>query len=285
MFELLAEQQVAIYAVMHNVTVTKAEHRHLDLKDDQWELLSQMVTALKPLQMATTVFSFEQNISCSIIYPVINGLLCNHLINSEGDLSAVRRFKQTVAGELERRFAPTTLETARSLPVVCATVDPRYAHLSFLSVEQRQIAHEEVIGRMESIQATKLRNGKECADSNKQANGPRAKRKKKDSAMHFLLGTQSESESIGTCSDEMECFLKQPSVDPDLNALEWWREKAEEYPTLSEVAKQLLCIPATSVPSERIFSTSGNIVTKKRASLKPEIMDILVFLNKNLPPI
>ena len=50
------------------------------------------------------------------------------------------------------------------------------------------------------------------------------------------LGTQSESESIGTCSDEMECFLKQPSVDPDLNALEWWREKAEEYPTLSEVA-------------------------------------------------
>ena len=89
---------------------------------------------------------------------------------------------------------------------------------------------------MESIQATKLRNGKECADSNKQANGPRAKRKKKDSAMHFLLGTQSESKSIGTCSHEMECFLKQPSLDPDLNALEWWREKAEEYPTLSEVA-------------------------------------------------
>ncbi len=46
-----------------------------------------------------------------------------------------------------------------------------------------------------------------------------------------------------------------------------------------------MCIPATSVPSERIFSTSGNIVTKLRASLKPENVDMLVFLHKNLPTV
>ena len=287
MLERLAEQRVAVYAVMHDATVTKADHKHLDLKEDQWEVVSQMVTVLKPLQMATTVFSLEQNASCSIVYPVINGLLFNHLVGAEGDLPCVKRFKRTVAGELERRFAPSCLDTAKGLPVLCSVVDPRYTHLQFLSTEQREIAREELISRMESLEIT---GDQEGADSTKctEADGPptkRSKSSKKDSAMHFLLGTLSEKESINTSSDELDHFLKMPALDPDSNALEWWKTNAEKLPTLSRVARQLLCIPATSVPSERIFSTSGNIVTKKRASLKPDNVDMLVFLNKNLPPI
>ena len=75
---------------MHDATVTKAEHKHLDLKEDQWELVSQMVTASKPLQMATTAFSLEQNASFSIVYPVINGLFFNHLVGTEDNLAAVK---------------------------------------------------------------------------------------------------------------------------------------------------------------------------------------------------
>ena len=40
MLERLTEQRVAVYAVMHDATVTKAEHKHLDLKEDRWELVS-----------------------------------------------------------------------------------------------------------------------------------------------------------------------------------------------------------------------------------------------------
>ena len=286
MFERLVEQRVAIYAVLHDATVTKAEHKNLDLKEDQWELLSQMVTVLKPLQMATTVFSLEQNASCSIIYPVINGLLFNHLVGAEGDLPAVQRFKRTVALELERRFAPSSDVTAKSLPVLCAAVDPRYAHLRFLSPEQREITREELIGRLEALEIEES-DSTDCTE----ADGPPSKKRmspEKDSAisaMQFLLGTLSEKESIDTSSDEVEHFQKEHALDPDSNALEWWKKNAERLPTLSRLARQLLCIPATSVPSERIFSISGNIVTKKRASLKPENVDMLVFLNKNLPPI
>ena len=51
-------------------------------------------------------------------------------------------------------------------------------------------------------------------------------------------------------------------------------------PLLKNVAKRLLSIPATSVPSQKIFSTSGLIVSKLRTSLNPENVKIL---NKNLP--
>ena len=42
---------------------------------------------------------------------------------------------------------------------------------------------------------------------------------------------------------------------------------------MSELVKQLLCIPATSVPAEHVFSAAGYIVSKLRAALSPENID------------
>ena len=44
----------------------------------------------------------------------------------------------------------------------------------------------------------------------------------------------------------------------------------------------MLCIPATSTPSERVFSAAGNTVVKKRACLDSETVDELVFLHSSL---
>ena len=38
---------------------------------------------------------------------------------------------------------------------------------------------------------------------------------------------------------------------------------------------------ATSVPSERLFSSAGNVITQKRNSLLPENADKLIFLFEN----
>lgn len=40
-------------------------------------------------------------------------------------------------------------------------------------------------------------------------------------------------------------------------------------------------IPATSVNAERCFSIAGNIVTRKKAFLSPENVNLLVFLPQN----
>ena len=52
-------------------------------------------------------------------------------------------------------------------------------------------------------------------------------------------------------------------------------------PILSEVAKSILCVPGSSVPSERVFSKAGQIVNRRRASLKSKSVDMLISLNKN----
>ena len=78
---------------------------------------------------------------------------------------------------------------------------------------------------------------------------------------------------------EMEKYDIEPLHCGD--PLEWWKSRQSSLPVLSEVARSVLAVPATSVPSERIFSKAGQIVSKRRASLKPNHVDMMIFLNKN----
>ena len=61
----------------------------------------------------------------------------------------------------------------------------------------------------------------------------------------------------------------------------WWKNQAVAFPLLSELARFFLAIPATSVPSERIWSDGGQLVTTLRSRLNPEHIDQLLSLRVN----
>ena len=82
--------------------------------------------------------------------------------------------------------------------------------------------------------------------------------------------------------EEINKYKMTPQINIQNDPLLWWRENSVYYPLLADIVKCRLCIPATSVPSERIFSTAGDIVTAQRASLSSDIVDKLIFLKKNL---
>ena len=63
--------------------------------------------------------------------------------------------------------------------------------------------------------------------------------------------------------------------------LAWWKSNCHSFPKLSIVARKWLGCLASSVPSERLFSVSGNIVTPKRATLADSTIRDLVFLHDN----
>ena len=56
---------------------------------------------------------------------------------------------------------------------------------------------------------------------------------------------------------------------------------AQDY-LYSHLARKYLCSCATSVASERTFSTAENIITNARSLLKPEKANQLIFLAKNM---
>ena len=68
-----------------------------------------------------------------------------------------------------------------------------------------------------------------------------------------------------------------PKLDPERDPLQWWKMQSPRFPGLCKLAQSYLSVCATSSSSERLFSTSGNIVTPQRASLKPDKVDMLIF--------
>ncbi|CAB4421868.1 unnamed protein product [Rhizophagus irregularis] len=65
---------------------------------------------------------------------------------------------------------------------------------------------------------------------------------------------------------EISNFLARPPVlDLDTNPFEWWKNHKMEFPVIAHLARKYLIIPATSVPSERLFSDAG--VTRNLAHM------------------
>ena len=61
----------------------------------------------------------------------------------------------------------------------------------------------------------------------------------------------------------------------------WWELKSDFYPYLSTLVLRILCIPATSAPSERLFSAAGITIAADRSNMLPHHCESLVFLRKN----
>ena len=64
--------------------------------------------------------------------------------------------------------------------------------------------------------------------------------------------------------------------------LEWWKKNQLKYPYLARLASLYLAVPATSAPSERIWSRASRILTLKRANLKEKVAQRMMFIKENL---
>lgn len=67
------------------------------------------------------------------------------------------------------------------------------------------------------------------------------------------------------------------------DVLIFWRANAHTYPVLSAMAKDYLTIQASSVPSERAFSSGVDLVTPDRCSLAGSTIEMTQFLKFQLP--
>ena len=101
------------------------------------------------------------------------------------------------------------------------------------------------------------------------------------SAMVELLGAYYIAPSTDNVEKEVDSYLKDPPPLLDSSPTEWWKTNESRFPRLAILARQYLCIPATSVPCERVFSAAGLTVTRLRSRLTPEHVDMIIFLNKN----
>jgi hypothetical protein len=59
-------------------------------------------------------------------------------------------------------------------------------------------------------------------------------------------------------------------IDAENDILKWWNDNSKLFPNLSKMAQELLAIPGTAVPSERVKSEAREMLPYTRNRLGPE---------------
>jgi hypothetical protein len=83
---------------------------------------------------------------------------------------------------------------------------------------------------------------------------------------------------------ELTDYINEPrlerlnNLNMPINPLEWWAQHEGKYPIMSSLARNVLCIPATSAPTERLFSYAGLTIADNRCNLLPENAEEIIYL-------
>jgi hypothetical protein len=287
MFDRFIEQQLPVYAVLHDPNFTKIQDaRSLNLTEEQMKVIEGLVPVLKPLYMATTAMCSEEYPTVGGVYPILFSLINHHLNPNAIDIPEVSKFKADVRADIVSRHKLDTDEICSSVGMICTFLDPRYRSLPFLSNQQRQMVYSKVRELMGTLDSPTTRSG--TVDESKSQSacaepGPSKRAKLNQDDMIFLLGGyfgDCEIITPSNASEELDMYKNEKPVSSKCNPFTWWKENSVTYPTMAALARKLTCVPATSVPSERVFSLAGGTVTKLRASLDPDSVDKLVFVHK-----
>ena len=81
--------------------------------------------------------------------------------------------------------------------------------------------------------------------------------------------------------DEINLFHNQTKIRITDCPLTWWKSRSTMFPNLSMVAKKYLCLSATSILSELVFSEGKRVMPDNRYRLTDEHTEHLIFLSMN----
>lgn len=280
MIARVLEQRKAITQVLSE----DKKSRHLVPSWADLDVLEAVSKALSPLMEFTDALSGEEYVTISFVKPVLHILNSRVLAEEEDDVELTKTIKTSILRYLKEKYSDPITE---ELLDTASFVDPRFK-ATYISAHNVPTIQEKVKTEMEKMSEAEVCRESQITETAEPTTSSAVAKKQKRSLGSFFKGSEAIPSATPTLSlqqsleAEMSSYLVSPMLDSEANPLDWWRKHHVHFPNLSKVAKRYLCIPATSSPSERVFSSGGNIVTCLRSCLKPEKVNMLVFLSKNL---
>ncbi len=64
-------------------------------------------------------------------------------------------------------------------------------------------------------------------------------------------------------------------------SLSWWKSSAHRFKNFERIAVKYLAIPATSAPSERIWSRASRVLTVKQNRMSEKVTSAIMYCQEN----
>ena len=293
MLERVVEQQQALCAVL--LDSQDRVVRSLLPDGAEWSVIEELMVILKPFALATMVLSGSSYGTISIVSPLIHKF-CSNRDRKEDDGENLKQIKVAIQSDLKERYVGDTAKLLQE----AAFLDPRFKQLNFLSDDERRDTIERTKVKMLlaasdkslSCEFSEAEPHQSCSEVEHrqfcESTGAQPPKKKKKTALNILFNDDDNDIPTGQSltnrekvETELLWYSHEETLDLECDPLEWWKVKSATYPNLSAQVQRMWSLPASSVRSEEIFSTAGNILTLKRNRLLPEHVNMLVFLHAN----
>lgn len=235
----------------------------------EWKIIKEMVELLSPFESVTRLLSGATYPTIGLTYPSLCNLkeilATEFILSFETDVA--ENCRNAILEDLQSRW-----EFPQELCLKGSFLDPRFKSLDFVSQEMRkeiinQLQTEYEVLKNDLIPSVPVRSNED--QSNLTTMGSFWKKK--------------NERNVTPIKNEVQHYLNLPELPAleEYDSFAWWATNKAQYPILYKMAMKYLSIPASSVPSERLFSDANNLVTPQRTRLDSSIINKIMFLKRN----
>lgn len=243
----------------------------------EWDLIEDCAPILKPFEYITSELSGEKYPTLSLIIPLIRGL--QYTVKSiKPETGSGVLLQNTLLDVVARRLG--SLEKNK-IVAKSTFLDPRLKKTAFGLTDNAENTQKWVIEELTSI----ISINKEDNNISEIPATPTLTKSSNSLWEHFDSKLSQVRNVIcpDVCATLMvRQYIELPHLQRGKNCLDFWKQHKHTFPELYKLQLKYLSIPATSVPSERVFSKAGLLTNARRNRLSPKHLDYIIFLNSNL---
>ena len=264
----------------------------IKFSSSDWKVMKNLVSVLKPFKEAIEAVS-KSDACVSMSIPTVSSILLTLEPSWTERDSGVKDLKARLKKNMENRTAGMERNTTYS---VATLLDARYKGYLFRESVAREEAERKLVellkNEIEYIPAEVVIEDEPIyLDNLNPEKPPLSALASAFERFHKKSDENLANKVIGTDAETPEYLVKSLVSAPCEKSgnLKWWEKfEAKANATndnrrlaLCNIAKQYLTPPPSSVNVERLFSSAGQVMDEKRANLKPEIVDKILFLREN----
>ncbi|XP_011687394.1 PREDICTED: zinc finger BED domain-containing protein 1-like [Wasmannia auropunctata] len=236
-------------------------------------ILQEVLKLLKPFEVITKEISGQKFVTCSKVIPMIH-CLRNQLTELKPESDVSKKLKNYLLSKVENRFQSIEKQNLLAFATI---LYPRFKKIHFRDA----LACSSVLLKINNM-LRELNVEKNASDIENEPNVDSAIEESSLWNFHYDLVNKSKTQL--SCNEEsflhidLQYYFSQNVLPLNADPIKFWISQKNSAPNLSFIALKYLSAVTTSVPSERMFSCTGNIMSDNRNRITGEHLTELLFL-------
>lgn len=242
------------------------------LTHEEWESIENLIPLFEPINDASTTLGAVGHPTISLVHLLWETTMARitDAINPLNDPHPmVAQVGQVLVDCLKKRRGTSSFHD------IALALDPRTKDMNFLAVNERN-----KIWDLLATYTEEFMDDQGARVEYRPSQDPMLRYSRPPSLHNKVVFEVIHWRSI----PELPLRTSRPS-NPDVydypDVFAFWGDHSKDMPMLAQVARMVLAIPATSVPSERVGSVAGNIARARRSKLSPDMIHDLTFGSMN----